>query len=653
MTIVQTGRGAGAVRVLLRSAALVVGVAIAGLLLAQPASAHADLVRSDPPDGAVLAHAPSVARLWFSEEISPRFSSARVVDRQGATVSGSSVKAGSGDPRLLTVELPSLGTGTYGLVWRVLAEDDGHTTGGIVVFTVGAAAPAGTITTDESAGVTGTAATPMGVLLRWLGLCALAGLVGGLAVAGPILGRARAASASEAVAVGIQLARRRLLAVTAGCAAAAAAVGVVNLAEEARRAPGAGVDRGLAQAMLDLLTGTRWGHLWLAREAALVTLVALILGMWSRVGEPRNRLSAVRAASVAALVLAVAWVEALGSHAVALESARASAVVAYSLHVLTALLWLGALPALVLVLWPRVAGLGPREVMRACRGPFSTLIVISVTVLVVTGLYGAGRQVPEPGELLTTSYGRTLLLKSALLAAVGGLGLANSALLHGRRLDRTRRVVRAPGGAAPSRRLILVEAAVGAVLLAAAGVLAETAPPRAPSPAVPVAEPQAYDATVEDLVVSVSATPNRPGANGFTVLAASSRRPPPAPIDGVVLELGGSAGTTLPLEQLEPGRYFGTGRLDSAGPVTITAVLRRAGERLTVTVPWRVSPEAAPPTVPEQEHRLAPYVNAIALGVLLLALSAGVSFLVRRRRRRQQLDTAPPAPAEMILEDVR
>jgi copper transport protein len=289
--------------------------------------------------------------------------------------------------------------------------------------------------------------------------------------------------------------------------------------------------------------------------------------------------------------------------------------------------------------------------MRACRGPFSTLIVISVTVLVVTGLYGAGRQVPEPGELLSTSYGRTLLLKSALLAAVGGIGLANSALLHGRRLDRTRRLVPAPGGAAPSRRLILVEAAMGAVLLAAAGLLAETAPPRAPSLAVPVAEPQAYDATVEDLVVSLSATPNRPGANGFTVLAASSRRPPPAPIDGVALKLGGS-GATLPLQQIEPGRYFGTGKLDSAGPVTITAVLRRAGERLTVTVPWRVSPEAAPPTVPEQQHRLAPYVNAIALCVLLLALTASVSRLVVRRRRRQ-LDIATPAPAEMILEDVR
>jgi len=643
------------VRILLRSAALVLGAAAATLLLARPASAHADLVRSDPSDGSVLAHAPGVARLWFSEEISPEFSSARVVDRTGATVNGSVVHAGGGDPRQLTVELPSLGKGTYGLVWRALAEDDGHATSGVVVFTVGgAAAAAGTIPVAASASGAGTAATPMGVLLRWLGLCALAGLVGCLAVAGPVLGRVRVASASDTAAVGTQRARRRLLAVAAGCAAAAAAVGVVTLTQEGRRAAGAGGDGTLSQAVSDLLTGTRWGHLWLAREAALIALVAVTVGIRSRLGKPSTRLAAVRPVSAVALVLAVACIEGLGSHSVALGSARAAAVVAYSLHVLTALLWLGALPALVLVLWPRVAGLPPRDVVRACRGPFSTLIVISVTVLVVTGLYGAGRQVPEPGQLLSTSYGRTLLLKTALLATVGGLGLANSALLHGRRLDRRGHLVRAPRDAAPSRRLIMAEALVGVVLLAAAGLLAETAPPRPAAPAVPVAEPRAYDTTVGDLVVSVSATPNRPGANGFTVLAASSRRPAPAPVDGVTLKLGGSGRPgTLPLRQIEPGRYFGTGRLDSAGPITIIAVVRRAGDRLTVTMPWRVSPPAAPPAVARPEYRLAPYVNAVALCVFLLALSAGLLRTVVRRRHRRRPGTDSPVPTEIILEDTR
>jgi copper transport protein len=186
--------------------------------------------------------------------------------------------------------------------------------------------------------------------------------------------------------------------VAAGCAAAAGAIAVLTLAEEGRRAAGAGGGRRLGQAVLDLLTGTRWGHLWLAREAALIALVAVILGIRFKLGEPPTRRSTVWPVSAAALVLGVAWIEALGSHSVAVQSARAVAVAAYSLHVLTALLWLGTLPALVLVLFPRVAGLPPRELVRACRGPFSALIVISVTVLVVTGSTAPAAKSPSPGS---------------------------------------------------------------------------------------------------------------------------------------------------------------------------------------------------------------------------------------------------------------
>jgi hypothetical protein len=46
-------------------------------------------------------------------------------------------------------------------------------------------------------------------------------------------------------------------------------------------------------------------------------------------------------------------------------------------------------------------------------------------------------------------------------------------------------------------------------------------------------------------------------------------------------------------------------------------------------------------------------VNAIALCVLLLALSAGLLRIVLRRRRRRRFDTDSPAAAEMNLEDVR
>src|SRR5262249_56884878 len=130
------------------------------------------------------------------------------------------------------------------------------------------------------------------------------------------------------VAAGARLERRRLLAVAAGCAAAAATVGVATLAEEGRRAAGAGAGRTLGQAVFDLLTGTRWGQLWLAREAALIALVAVILAIRSRLDEPPARRAAVWPVSAAALVLTVALGAGLGSPSVPLESARAAALLA-------------------------------------------------------------------------------------------------------------------------------------------------------------------------------------------------------------------------------------------------------------------------------------------------------------------------------------
>ncbi len=104
--------------------------------------------------------------------------------------------------------------------------------------------------------------------------------------------------------------------------------------------------------------------------------------------------------------------------------------------------------------------------------------------------------------------------------------------------------------------------------------------------------------------------------------AASSRRPAPAPVDSVALQV--DDGATVALRQIEPGRWFGTGTLGPAGPVRLTAVVTRAGTRLTVPVRWTVEP--APP-VPV--HRWGWPAFGLALGTVGL----GVWWLVLGRYR--------------------
>ena len=118
------------------------------------------------------------------------------------------------------------------------------------------------------------------MLVRWLGLCLLAGVIGGLAVSGPVLGRAARKSGSLGVAAGVRLARVRILGLAAVCAALAGAVGIVRLADAAQR-----VTTGTSRAPLDalpnlLFAGLAWRRVAGVARARPVRVAAggLVLG---------------------------------------------------------------------------------------------------------------------------------------------------------------------------------------------------------------------------------------------------------------------------------------------------------------------------------------------------------------------------------------
>jgi copper transport protein len=635
-----------------RGAALLGGVLLWLLVSAGPASAHAVLVDSQPSGGARLAAAPHTVRLQFSEDVSRRFSSATLVDGEGHMVAGTGVVAGPSHQRLLTLQLPALPAGAYGVLWQALSETDGHTTRGAVVFNVGEGAES----VPDLAGAAQAAAQPGDVARRWVEVCLLAGLIGSLAVAGFVLGRAGSPRPGEPLRTTIRATRSRLLAFAAGCAVAGAVVHVADvLAEAARHAPAAA---GSLATSGSLIAGTRWGQLWLAREVALLALVVLALRLRSRAARPPRPSRRALGTGIVALVALVVTVEAMGSHAAALDSARPAAVAADALHILTACLWLGMLPAFVLMLWPqRGVGGGLADLLQASRRPFTGLAAGSVALLVVTGLYSAGREVATVDGLWSTSYGRALLTKGGLLLVVGGLGLVNSARLHGWSRDWLGRSGRRLVMRWPSRRLVVVEATAGALLLVAVGVLVESPPARGPATAAPPAAPaaQTVSGSVADLVVTVSVTPNRPGVNGFTLLSASARRPPPAPVDGVSLELpGGGDASSVALQQVAPGRWFGTGRLGQPGPLRLKAVVRRGGKRLAVPLSSWVGPPVPPgPAEPAPGRRLAPWVDGLALS-LTVGAALGAGWLLQTWRRRRRVDLVQPTRArERALEGTR
>jgi hypothetical protein len=99
------------------------GVAV--VLHPDAASAHARLVRSDPPRGASLKTQPSAVRLWLSEPIEPAYSRVAVTNEAGQPMVTSPAAVSPEDPKLLVLELPELPAGTYLVTFEVLSVD-GH-----------------------------------------------------------------------------------------------------------------------------------------------------------------------------------------------------------------------------------------------------------------------------------------------------------------------------------------------------------------------------------------------------------------------------------------------------------------------------------------------------------------------------------------------
>lgn len=593
------------------------------LVSASPAAAHAELVRSDPASGAVFDTSPVMAQLWFSEDVQPAMSSVRLLDESGRDVAGVAIAAEGDSPDLVEVRLPPLGPGTYGIWWNVTAEDDGHTTRGVVVFGVGAAPSA----VSPDIGSTGNLSETW---LRWLHLMALVGAVGGLIVLTVVVSRVTRREDGPAYTRLVATVRRRLLTLVALGGVLGASGGLVLLVRQRMWSdPDAPPGR---IGLVEELTQTRWGTLWLVQEAAFLLLV-LVVGLLARGGSARQarRQHAVAVLAVSALVVT----EAASSHAAGVATGRAAVMAADAVHVLAACVWLAALAAVVVILVTRSSSpVVNRDLRHRCRGPLSSLLAGSVAAILVTGLFGAGREVRDVSDLWNTTYGRLLVLKVALFGVMAMLGAVNSARLHGLRPGWRRPPAGAPPASQPTKQLVVLEAGVGAVVLIVVAILIATAPPRDGVGQAEAASDGRSSATRGDLVVSLVATPDRPGNNGFTVVAASTRRPAIAPIRRVDLVLQGDRGTrVVGLRPIAANTYFGIGVLSQQPADGVTVVVHRSIGVVEVPVPWSVQRE---PTA--TRTRLAPWTDGLALGLVCLV---AIGLVIFNRRRDRGDDSSP------------
>lgn len=79
--------------------------------------------------------APTQVRIWFDGTLEPPFSTLHVQNVNGQQVDKGDGRVTPSDSTLLEVSLPPISSGTYRVIWSVVARD-GHRTDGDYTFTI-------------------------------------------------------------------------------------------------------------------------------------------------------------------------------------------------------------------------------------------------------------------------------------------------------------------------------------------------------------------------------------------------------------------------------------------------------------------------------------------------------------------------------------
>lgn len=274
--------------------------------------------------------------------------------------------------------------------------------------------------------------------------CALSARRGGDAPAGP----------GEAL-------RRRLPRVARVCIAVGIASAVAWLAAVAATMSGLPLARAIAPATVAAVLGdTLFGNVWMARFGVAWTLLFALSRRSAALGAGWLAASTLVAG---AYLAALAWT----GHVAAAEGPwRGGQIAADVVHLLAAGAWLGALPALVYVLGNAQS---IEDAAWAARR-FSSLAIVSVTALILTGVGNSWLLVGSVPALFGTRYGLLLLAKLALVVAMLSLAAVNRMILTPRLAAGARPALRA------LRRNAMAEFGAGLLVVAVVGVLGITVP---------------------------------------------------------------------------------------------------------------------------------------------------------------------------------
>ena len=470
----------------MRAILVTAAAALAIALCESAVFAHAKLLRTQPENNATLQQPPQDVELWFNEELQPKFNTITVTDQNGKRVDKNNVSLAEGNKKL-QIDLENLGSGTYTVVWKVLSADQ-HAMKGQFIFKVSIASAAGATPTQSTAQATSPQTPPtepaqestatVGLsIVRWLQYLASMTLFGGflfqLLILKPALRQAGLLDEYQRSKSGFsKLSWLSLVLLTLAL--------IASLIAETAMVHDVSFAQALAPSRIyQVLVSTGFGGPWMLQ---LVMLVIVAVSLWLFGKGSQSWLLWVGVIALAVMFFALSST----GHAGAAAKEWRSALISDWIHLLTAGLWVGGLFHLTLN-FPRVistvAPLKKMKLLSQVIRLFTWYAIPCTILLALTGVYNSWIHLDSFGELWSTTYGDTVLLKIAIFIPMLVLGGVNTFILH----PRAKRLAEPAGQTAQSdslkvdrgfRRSVAIEGALGVVVLLAAAILVFLQPAR-------------------------------------------------------------------------------------------------------------------------------------------------------------------------------
>ena len=240
--------------------------------------------------------------------------------------------------------------------------------------------------------------------------------------------------------------------------------------------------------IINVLTGTRFGIVWLVRMALFCLLALVMSADFQRRFKNNSAGLCVTELLLSATLLTMM---AAAGHASAAEGMTLFIqLTTDGLHLLAAGVWLGGLIPLALFFsWVKAAREASTLIIaQEATARFSRLGFASVVLLLVTGLFNAWYLVGGIPPLLGTTYGYLLLAKLGILIPLMGLASRNRWHLKPRlaNLAAHSEFEKIPALLAHLQRGVIAEVSLGAVILLIVGMMSITPPARHVQPVWPL-----------------------------------------------------------------------------------------------------------------------------------------------------------------------